>query len=96
MAGFKVTPDELHTGAGNLRDTAGRIGDELTRAKGEVNRLIGPWEGAAMQEFDTLMKKWDELARAQAENLEEISRSLDAAATAYADTEDSVRQAFNG
>jgi WXG100 family type VII secretion target len=92
---FKVTPDELRTGAGTLRDTAGRIGDELTKAKAEVTRLTGPWEGDAMRNFDELMRKWDELARAQAENLDAISKSLEQAATAYAETEESVSRAFN-
>jgi len=94
MPGYKVTPQELESGAKRLDGTAANIGKELGTAKAEVTRLANDWTGQAQGEFNRLMAEWDRLAQQQRENLANIAKTLQSAGKAYGETEDSVSRAF--
>ncbi len=97
MAGYKVTPGELKTGAGNLKAVAGRIEQELGNARKEVTRLVGGgWEGAGSDRFRDLMAEWDKVAIAQQTNLDQVSKALDTAGDNYERAEDAAKQSFSG
>lgn len=96
MAGFKVTPDELNTGKGNLERVAAQIEAELANAQSEVQRLVGDaWSGAARDQFETTMQEWNRLAKAQQENLAQVAGLLGEAARVYAEAEQAAQSAFN-
>jgi len=96
MGGYRVTPEELHQGSRNLISFADNIHNELDNTRREVERLGAGWEGASAQSFSELMAKWKVLSDQQQENLRDIAQVLSKAGDAYAQTEQSVGQAFRG
>jgi WXG100 family type VII secretion target len=93
MSYIKVTAEELHSVSGQLNSAATTINDTNIHAMGQVNNLVGAgWEGAASAQFEALFNSWKQGADQVQQALAGISNLLSGAGSAYADTEERIRQ----
>lgn len=97
MSYIKVTADELGSVSGQLTTAAQNINDVNTSAMNQVNGLVGAgWQGAASAQFNTLFTQWKSGSDQVQQALHGISQLLKGAGTAYAQTEEQIRQSLQG
>lgn len=95
MSFIKVTAEDLQAVSTQLSSTASQIASENAAALNLVNGLVGEgWEGAASAQFEALFNQWKSSADGLLSSLDGISRLLSQAGTAYADTEQSIKQSM--
>ena len=93
MPYIKVTAEDLHTVSSQLTTAAQTINETNISAMSQVNNLVGAgWEGAASAQFEALFTSWKQGADQVQQALHGIGSLLSGAGTAYAQTEDQIRQ----
>lgn len=94
MATMRIPPEQLRSTATSLQNTANNIQQQLGQAQKQVRACRSEWESSGAKSFETLMDKWNKLAKQQRENLEEISKHLRHVADVYQQQDDEVARSF--
>lgn len=95
MAGLiRVTPEQLFTASGNVKQGSESINGTLGQLKGQLAPLGTDWAGTASGQFAAAYAKWEAGARALNEALTEISGLLGNAGGQYETNESSVAGLF--
>ncbi|MER5640933.1 WXG100 family type VII secretion target [Kitasatospora sp. NPDC002227] len=77
----------IQNAAGEVRQTASRIQQQLDDLKAGVTRIASSWEGKAQEGYQARQREWDAKAADLQQALSQIATSLDNAAQSYQDTE---------
>lgn len=94
-AGYiKVTPEQLHSIAGQLSSGAQNIESINTQLRGQVAPLGSDWAGVAQARFQQLWEEWQRSSRNLHEALTGISQLMNSAGTHYADNEAAIASSF--
>jgi ESAT-6 family protein len=95
MAGaISVTPEQLHTIAGQLTSGASEVESLLGQLASYVSPLQGDWVGQAQQQFESLWAEWQQSARGLHEALTGIATLTKSAATNYETNEQGIASSF--
>lgn len=88
MAGtFRITPDQMHTRAGEYRTEADNLGQVISKMDQLLSALEGEWEGSASEAF---VARYQELRPKFVDGqtlITEIASALDATANDAAETD---------
>ncbi len=88
MAGtFRITPDQMHTRAGEYRIEAGNLGQIISKMDQLLSALESEWEGSASEAF---VARYQELRPKFVDGrtlINEIGAALDATANDAAETD---------
>ncbi|AUG77278.1 hypothetical protein CFP65_2446 [Kitasatospora sp. MMS16-BH015] len=82
-----VSFSTIQNAAGEVRQTASRIQQQLDELKAGVTRIAASWEGAAQEGYQARQAQWDAKAADLQQALGQIASSLDNAAQSYQATE---------
>jgi WXG100 family type VII secretion target len=93
---IRVTPEQLATADGKLRDLADEIRSTLYRIAAEVKALEASWHGTAEGAFTSFYLRWDRGGKDLTDSLEALAANLGVAAVNYDDTETANTRTFAG
>ncbi|WEV58587.1 WXG100 family type VII secretion target [Bifidobacterium sp. ESL0728] len=97
MAGqIRITPDEMHTQAGNYRQQAEKVNEVITAMNGLLETLKGEWEGAASQSYAARYEQLKPGFIQARELINEIATALDNTATSLDETDQQIAAQFRG
>ncbi|MGI8695919.1 MAG: WXG100 family type VII secretion target [Mycobacteriales bacterium] len=95
MGGIKVTPEMLHTLAGQCTTKAGEIEGSCNALKSQVSAVVGSdWSSSAAEQYQMLQNEWDKSQKQMHEALQGISRLLNNAGNAYSESENAIKSSF--
>ena len=94
MANILVTPEQLQQVSSQLNAGASSIESTLGQLQAQVSPLRAEWRGVAQAQFEQLWAEWQKSAAGLHHALTGIAQLTAAAASNYADTEQSVASSF--
>lgn len=94
MAIIKVTSEDLHATAAQLKTAAETIRSTNEQAKSQVLALQGAWTGSASSAFEEAFASWTQGANQVDQALARIGELLNNAAQSYESTESSITSSF--
>ncbi|MBI3687811.1 MAG: WXG100 family type VII secretion target [Actinobacteria bacterium] len=95
-AGIKVTPEQLQSYSGTVKQRAGDVEGISTGLSKQLEALVGAdWAGAASGQFGQLWQQWHKGAKDMVEALNGIAQLLNNAGTAYAEAEGQIARSFS-
>ncbi|MFF7362527.1 WXG100 family type VII secretion target [Streptomyces sp. NPDC008125] len=78
-----VTYSSLEAAAASIERQSKQLDEDLAAIKRRVASVAELWEGEAKSAYDTAQAGWDKDARSIHDSLQQISRSVREASTAY-------------
>ncbi len=94
MAHILVTPEQLHSVAGQLNAGASNIESTLSQLASQVAPLQSEWQGVAQARFQELWAEWQRSSHGIQHALHGISQLTQQAAANYGDTEQAIASSF--
>ncbi|NLU69683.1 WXG100 family type VII secretion target [Streptomyces sp. HNM0574] len=89
MSGILVNFQTVSQASTDVRQTAGRIKQQLDDLEAMVKRVANTWEGSAQEGYQQKQRQWDQTAQHLHEVLMKISTALQNSADNYQSTEKS-------
>ncbi|WP_036283648.1 WXG100 family type VII secretion target [Microbacterium luticocti] len=80
---FSVNPEQVVTLAGNIRNGAQGIGQELEQLDRAVATLRGSWDGAAQEAYGEAQRKWRQSLSSMNQLLEQIAHKTEEMSHGY-------------
>jgi early secretory antigenic target protein ESAT-6 len=91
---IRVTPEQLHSIAGQLNAGAGEVDGILRQLAGQVAPLGSDWAGVAQARFLTLWEQWQRDSAGVHQALMGIAQLMQQAGTQYESTEQGIAGSF--
>jgi WXG100 family type VII secretion target len=95
MAGFQTGAAELQKAGQQMEDTNQQLMSNLQKLSGECQQIEGSWSGLAATAFQNLMNRFQADAKNLNDSLNQISESIGANATNYAQQEQESQEAMS-
>jgi len=94
MQSMSVTPEQVHSLAGQIRNGASGIKSQLDKLDSEVSKLRASWDGGAQQAYDEAQRKWNQSLTAMQTLLEQVAGKTDEIADTYVSSDKSSAGRF--
>ncbi len=91
---IRVTPEQLHSIAGQLNGGAGEVDGILRQLAGQVAPLGSDWAGVAQARFQALWEQWQRDSQGVHQALVGIAQLMQQAGTHYESTEQGIASSF--
>ena len=92
---FRTEVPTMTQAAGHVAQVNAGIQGDLTRLMGQLEPLLGTWQGTASTTFHGVKERWNTNAMRLNEALLAISEQLATSSTNYATTEETNTSAFS-